>query len=222
MQIATGYNDFELMFERRNTRCAELVEEMRTPQAIFAEKREQADFRKMADVVSRQAEAREKRKERFDAARRPIEFDVGSFVLVRQIGRRSTLQNRFVGPHVITSKNADNHDLENVDGKPEKLQRYVNSIKPHHQQEVARDDINQTRIKSDWTEIDQFPPNRSSERCFSNAIAALTRSTLYNIYDLDHQDQQYRHDRPARSVDHSCFQANLRILVVASSRLLLP
>ena len=170
---STGYTPFEIIFGKRHALRSALVAETNQPHNSYLELRELRSQQIHSEAIARQAEAQAVAKKYYDQVHRARHFDIGDLVLSRVMGRRTKLQNRFVGPYKVESRQQDVYWIVNVDGRSERLQRHVSDLKPYR---VRRDvsgadgsdsDRETDKEHEDGMEGDPIPPNFSSASVLS-------------------------------------------------------
>ena len=104
---ATGFSPFELLFGRQPPVIQQSFAAKITCYDLHA-KAIKASMQVMhARAIASDNDAKAKAKVRFDAARRPLNFDLGDLVLSRVRDRSSKLSDKFEGPYRVVAKDKD-------------------------------------------------------------------------------------------------------------------
>lgn len=128
---------FELLFGRKHCIRSELVIEQKGPVAQFNERRELFARISHAEAIARQSDQQQRNKKYHEERSVYREFELGTKVLVKTIGQRSKLQNRFAGPYRVVARKNDIYELQSCDSRSEKLERHVADLKSFNEAEIT-------------------------------------------------------------------------------------
>jgi hypothetical protein len=138
VHTTTRYTPYELMFGREAPLRLEGVNEESDPRDIYAKmlKQHLDDIRRNAR--NNTATAQIESEPRFEASRKPVEFDIGDQVLSRNAGRRDDSKTgpKYQGPFEVTGKKDDVYDLKLVSNN-KRYKRHVASLKKYHERDKS-------------------------------------------------------------------------------------
>lgn len=128
----TRYSPYELMFGREPVFRTQEFEPSRDPKDLYAKliKQHLDDIRRNAKLNVSQAQAATE--QRFEQTRRPGDFEIGSKVLSRNVGKRDSSKTgeRYQGPFEVVSKDRDVYKLRHCTTN-RRYQRHAASLKPY-------------------------------------------------------------------------------------------
>jgi hypothetical protein len=112
----TNLTPFELMFGRKH------------PVAGFREVSDVSEDQRLA--IARQSQSKAASKVRYDQAHTDVQFESGTLVLIRRMGRISKISARFEGPYEVVSRNKDIYQVRSQHSN-KVLERHVKDMKPY-------------------------------------------------------------------------------------------